>query len=97
MGTGWPTGAPACCTAPTKTRTPICGGHRRRCGGRPGDIPHALRQDQGNHGGARADDTFGKTNAYTLRWFYLYLVKEYARHLGHADLLRERIDGVTGE
>ena len=26
-----------------------------------------------------------------------YLIKEYARHLGHADLLRERIDGVTGE
>jgi hypothetical protein len=42
-------------------------------------------------------DTFGKTNSYTLRWFCLYLIKEYARHLGHADLLRERIDGVTGE
>ena len=24
-------------------------------------------------------------------------IKEYARHLGHADLLRERLDGVTGE
>jgi hypothetical protein len=43
------------------------------------------------------DDTFGKTNSYTLRWFCLYLIKEYARHLGHADLLRERLDGVTGE
>jgi hypothetical protein len=32
-----------------------------------------------------------------LRWQYLYLIKEYARHLGHADLLRERIDGATGE
>jgi hypothetical protein len=32
-----------------------------------------------------------------LRWNYLYLIKEYARHLGHADLLRERIDGATGE
>jgi hypothetical protein len=32
-----------------------------------------------------------------LRWHYLYLAKEYARHLGHADLLRERIDGATGE
>jgi hypothetical protein len=32
-----------------------------------------------------------------LRWHYLYLIKEYARHLGHADLLRERIDGATGE
>jgi hypothetical protein len=43
------------------------------------------------------DDTFGKTSSYTLRWFYQYLIKEYARHLGHADLLRERIDGATGE
>jgi len=32
-----------------------------------------------------------------LRWHYLYLIKEYARHLGHADLLRERVDGATGE
>jgi hypothetical protein len=43
------------------------------------------------------DDTFGETKSYTLRWFYQYLIKEYARHLGHADLLRERIDGATGE
>jgi hypothetical protein len=31
-----------------------------------------------------------------LRWIYLHLIEEYARHNGHADLLRERIDGVTG-
>ena len=42
-------------------------------------------------------DTFGKRNSRTLRWFYLYLIEEYSRHLGHADLLRERIDGMTGE
>ena len=30
-----------------------------------------------------------------LRWIYLHLIEEYARHLGHADLLRECIDGVT--
>jgi hypothetical protein len=42
-------------------------------------------------------DTFGKKNSYTLRWTYQYLIKEYARHLGDADLLRERIDGTTGE
>jgi uncharacterized damage-inducible protein DinB len=46
---------------------------------------------------SRLDDTFGRTKLYTLRWFYLYLIKEYARHLGHADLLRERIDGTVGE
>lgn len=43
------------------------------------------------------DDAFGKTGSYTLRWVCHYLIKEYARHLGHADLLRERVDGVTGE
>jgi uncharacterized damage-inducible protein DinB len=32
-----------------------------------------------------------------LRWVYLHLIEEYARHNGHADLLRERIDGATGE
>ena len=32
----------------------------------------------------------------SLRWAYLHMIEEYARHNGHADLLRERIDGVTG-
>jgi hypothetical protein len=47
--------------------------------------------------GYQLGDTFGAGRPYSLRWFYLYLIKEYARHLGHADLLCERIDGVTGE
>jgi len=34
---------------------------------------------------------------YTLRWIYLHMIEEYARHNGHADFLRERIDGATGE
>jgi hypothetical protein len=32
-----------------------------------------------------------------VRWAYLHMIEEYARHNGHADLLRERIDGVTGD
>lgn len=32
-----------------------------------------------------------------LRWVYLHMIEEYARHCGHADLLRERIDGATGD
>ncbi|MFF5171265.1 DinB family protein [Micromonospora sp. NPDC000089] len=32
-----------------------------------------------------------------LRWAYLHMIEEYARHNGHADLLRERLDGVTGD
>ncbi|HEX4831575.1 MAG TPA: DinB family protein [Trebonia sp.] len=34
--------------------------------------------------------------AVSLRWIYVHLIEEYARHNGHADLLRERIDGATG-
>ena len=33
----------------------------------------------------------------SLRWVYLHMIEEYARHNGHADLLRERIDGATGD
>ena len=32
----------------------------------------------------------------SLRWILVHLIEEYARHNGHADLLREGIDGVTG-
>ena len=32
-----------------------------------------------------------------LRWIVLHMVEEYARHNGHADLLREAVDGATGE
>ena len=31
-----------------------------------------------------------------IRWICLHMIEEYSRHNGHADLLRERIDGVTG-
>jgi hypothetical protein len=35
--------------------------------------------------------------SFTLRWVLLHLIEETARHAGHADLLRESIDGVVGE
>ncbi|ATW47433.1 DinB family protein [Streptomyces peucetius] len=34
---------------------------------------------------------------FSLRWILTHMIEEYARHNGHADLLREHIDGVTGE
>jgi uncharacterized damage-inducible protein DinB len=34
---------------------------------------------------------------YNLRWILLHLIEEYARHNGHADLLRESIDGSVGD
>ena len=33
----------------------------------------------------------------SLRWIVVHMIEEYARHNGHADLLRESIDGETGE
>jgi len=35
--------------------------------------------------------------AFSLRWILVHLIEEYARHNGHADLLREAVDGMTGE
>ena len=35
--------------------------------------------------------------APSLRWILVHLIEEYARHNGHADLLREAVDGETGE
>ena len=32
----------------------------------------------------------------TLRWILVHMVEEYARHCGHADLIRESVDGATG-
>ena len=33
----------------------------------------------------------------SLRWIVVHMIEEYARHNGHADLLRESVDGETGE
>jgi hypothetical protein len=44
------------------------------------------------------DDTFTRRDrVISLRWVLVHMIEEYARHNGHADFLRERIDGVTGE
>ena len=36
-------------------------------------------------------------NAPSLRWILVHMIEEYARHNGHADLIRESVDGVVGE
>jgi Protein of unknown function (DUF664) len=50
--------------------------------------------------GRSLDDTFHhrrRGEDISVRWVYMHLIEEYARHNGHADLIRERIDGVTGD
>ena len=44
--------------------------------------------------GAREDKHRGPMS---LRWVLTHMIEEYARHNGHADLLRESIDGLVGE
>jgi hypothetical protein len=48
---------------------------------------------------AGLDDTFVSRRGHdiSLRWVYVHMIEEYARHNGHADLIRERIDGATGD
>ena len=53
--------------------------------------------------GLSLDQTFtlrrsdGRADEINVRWVYVHMIEEYARHNGHADLIRERIDGVTGD
>jgi uncharacterized damage-inducible protein DinB len=58
------------------------------------EIEHARRISA-----ARPLDAVGDRNGSDCshRWILVHMIEEYARHNGHADLLRERIDGVTGE
>jgi len=46
---------------------------------------------------ARSAEPSSKDGPFSLRWILLHMIEEYARHNGHADLIRESIDGMTGE
>jgi hypothetical protein len=56
----------------------------------------AIAEARAATAGADLDATFGTGKPHSVRWVYLHMIEEYARHNGHADLLRERIDGATG-
>lgn len=49
--------------------------------------------------GASPDDHAGRAERRdtTLRWITIHMIEETARHAGHADILREQIDGSRGE
>ncbi|WP_295695105.1 DUF664 domain-containing protein, partial [Lapillicoccus sp.] len=46
---------------------------------------------------SRPGTSTASSTASSMRWVLVHMVEEYARHNGHADLLRERIDGATGD
>ena len=50
--------------------------------------------------GRELDETFFHSHRraqMSVRWVFVHMIEEYARHNGHADLIREAIDGETGE
>jgi hypothetical protein len=47
--------------------------------------------------GQLAKRTWPDGRAPSLRWILLHMIEEYARHNGHADILREAVDGEVGE
>ncbi|MGB5951735.1 MAG: DinB family protein [Ornithinimicrobium sp.] len=46
---------------------------------------------------AQSYPAWGGRDTVSLRWVLTHMIEEYGRHNGHADLLREAIDGETGE
>jgi len=59
------------------------------------DVAAALADPDGLGRLAARDWDDGR--APSLRWILCHMIEEYARHNGHADLLRESVDGATGE
>jgi uncharacterized damage-inducible protein DinB len=63
----------------------------------------ALWQDECDHSRQaaarfRLDDVgLRRGEPCSLRWIYVHMIEEYARHNGHADLLRELVDGSVGD
>lgn len=73
----------------------------------PADVTLARALDRFDVEAAEADAVYRSMNLdelerhergfYSVRWVLIHLIEEYARHLGHADLIRQAIDGQTGE
>jgi hypothetical protein len=46
---------------------------------------------------ALSEEDEAERGRFSLRWIMLHMIEEYARHNGHADLIRESIDGQVGQ
>ena len=57
----------------------------------------ACRTSHANAASRHLDDAgIRRGEPCTLRWIYVHMIEEYARHNGHADFLRELVDGAVG-
>ena len=83
---------------PTQTRKPTCGWSRTR---RLDDIIGAYQAecDRSREIAAQHSLDYAVTTPQgrELTWMYLHVILETARHAGHADILRELIDGSVGD
>ncbi|WP_284251324.1 DinB family protein [Litorihabitans aurantiacus] len=66
------------------------------------DASRAIVAEALADGGPQALDTLERRKsaddgAVNLRWILVHMIEEYSRHNGHADLLREAVDGLRGE
>jgi Protein of unknown function (DUF664) len=66
------------------------------------DVDRFLRQCDESRAVVAAAPDFDRRAAserrpVSLRWIMIHMIEEYARHNGHADLLREQVDGSVGE
>jgi len=71
---------------PETTVSGLIGAYRER-GAKTNDVVRSHPLDTPN----------ARREGITLRWVLLHLINETARHAGHADAVRELIDGATGE
>jgi uncharacterized damage-inducible protein DinB len=65
--------------------------------GRSRAVVDAQLADDVEQGLRRSHSAWGGQGEVSLRWVLVHMIEEYARHVGHADLIRESIDGETGE
>ena len=68
----------------------------RACAADPGALPRSLEALPGGLDQVILRDSY-RGDRPNLRWVLVHLIEEYARHCGHADLLRESIDGQVGD
>jgi uncharacterized damage-inducible protein DinB len=61
------------------------------------DACRAAAAGKALHDVVTCSDHGHRRNDRDIRWIYQHMIEEYARHNGHADLIRECIDGSTGE
>ncbi len=64
------------------------------------DYDQACERSRAHLAAAASLDTLavgGDPGGLSLRWILVHMIEEYARHCGHADILREAIDGTVGD